>query len=53
MTPKQAIAFVQANGVVLESGRGAVPSLAESMAIRCSKPHAEKRMSLRGLSRRH
>ena len=32
MTPKQAIAFVEANGVVLESGRGAVPSLAEAIA---------------------
>ena len=32
MTPKQAIAFVQANGVVLESGRGAVPTLAEAIA---------------------
>ena len=30
MTPKQAIAFVQANGVVLESGRGAVPILTEA-----------------------
>ncbi len=32
MTPKQAIAFVKANGVVLESGRGPVPSLAEAVA---------------------
>src|SRR5712692_11122538 len=32
MTPKQAIAFVKANGVVLESGRAAVPSLAEAIA---------------------
>ncbi|MBI3839133.1 MAG: hypothetical protein HY288_14530 [Planctomycetia bacterium] len=32
MTPKQAIAFVKANGVVLESGRGPVPSLAEAIA---------------------
>src|SRR3984893_13738569 len=32
MTPKQAIAFVKANGVILESGRGAVPSLAEAIA---------------------
>src|SRR5260370_19375044 len=32
MTAKQAIAFVKANGVVLESGRGAVPSLAEAIA---------------------
>ena len=31
MTPKQAIAFVKANGVVLESGRGPVPSLAEAI----------------------
>jgi hypothetical protein len=32
MTPNQAIAFVRANGVVLESGRGHVPSLAEAVA---------------------
>ena len=32
MTPKQAIAFVEANGVVLESGRGRVPNLAEAIA---------------------
>jgi len=32
MTPKKAIAYVKANGVVLESGRGAVPSLAEAIA---------------------
>jgi hypothetical protein len=32
MTPKQAIAFVKANGVVLESGRGSAPSLAEAIA---------------------
>ena len=32
MTPKQANAFVKANGVVLESGRGAVPTLAEAIA---------------------
>src|SRR6266849_4045622 len=32
MTPKQANAFVKANGVVLESARGAVPSLAEAIA---------------------
>ena len=32
MTPKQALAFVQSNGVVLESGRGPVPSLAEAIA---------------------
>jgi hypothetical protein len=32
MTPKQAISFVKANGVVLESGRGSVPNLAEAIA---------------------
>jgi hypothetical protein len=32
MTPKQAIAFVRKHGVVLESGRGPVPSLAEKVA---------------------
>jgi hypothetical protein len=32
MTPKQAIAFVKANGIVLESGRGPVPSLAEAIS---------------------
>jgi hypothetical protein len=32
MTPKQALAFVKANGVVLESGRGPVPNLAEAIA---------------------
>jgi hypothetical protein len=32
MTPNQAIAFVKANGVVLESGRGPVPNLAEAIA---------------------
>jgi hypothetical protein len=32
MTPKQAFAFVKTNGVVLESGRGAVPNLAEAIA---------------------
>jgi hypothetical protein len=32
MTPKQAIAFVKANGAVLESGRGLAPSLAEAIA---------------------
>jgi hypothetical protein len=32
MTPKQAITFVKANGVVLESGRGPVPNLAEAIA---------------------
>jgi hypothetical protein len=34
MTPKQAIAFVKTRGVVLESGRGSVPSLAEAIAGR-------------------
>ena len=32
MTPKQALAFVKTHGVVLESGRGAVASLAEAVA---------------------
>jgi hypothetical protein len=32
MTPKQAIAFVKANGVVLESGRGPMHNLAEAIA---------------------
>ena len=32
MTPKQALAFVKTNGVVLESARGSVPSLAEAVA---------------------
>ena len=32
MTPKQAIAFVKVKGIVLESGRGAVPNLAEAIA---------------------
>src|SRR5947209_3417354 len=32
MTPEQAIVFVETNGVVLESGRGAVPTLAEAIA---------------------
>jgi hypothetical protein len=32
MTPKQAIAFVKANGIVLESARGPVPNLAEAIA---------------------
>jgi hypothetical protein len=32
MTPDQAIAFVQEHGVVLESGRGPVPSLADRVA---------------------
>jgi hypothetical protein len=32
MTPKQALRFVNNNGVVLESGGGPVPSLAETIA---------------------
>src|SRR5665213_1364561 len=32
MTPNQAIKFVREHGVVLESGRGPVPSLAEAVA---------------------
>ena len=32
MTPRQAVAFVQKNGIVLESGRGPVPNLAETVA---------------------
>jgi hypothetical protein len=32
MTPQQAIAFVRAKGIVLESGRGPVPNLAEAIA---------------------
>jgi hypothetical protein len=32
MTPNQAIVFVRKHGVVLESGRGPVPSLAEAVA---------------------
>ncbi len=32
MTPKQALTFVKTNGVVLESGRGSVPNLAEAVA---------------------
>jgi hypothetical protein len=32
MTPNQAIEFVREHGVVLESGRGPVPSLAEAVA---------------------
>ena len=32
MTPKQALAFVKRNGIVLESARGVVPSLAEAIA---------------------
>jgi hypothetical protein len=32
MTPNQAFEFVREHGVVLESGRGPVPSLAEAVA---------------------
>ena len=32
MTPKQALAFVERHGVVLQAARGAVPSLAEKIA---------------------
>ena len=32
MTPKQAVAFVKTHGVVLESARGPVPSLAQTVA---------------------
>ena len=32
MTPKQAVAFVERHGVVLQSARGPVPSLAETVA---------------------
>lgn len=32
MTPKQALRFVNNNGIVLESGGGPVPSLAETIA---------------------
>ena len=32
MTPRQALAFVRKSGIVLESGRGPVPSLAETIA---------------------
>jgi hypothetical protein len=32
MTPREALAFVKAHGVVLESARGAVPTLAELIA---------------------
>ena len=32
MTPREALAFVEKRGIVLESARGAVPSLAESIA---------------------
>lgn len=33
MTPKQALSFVETNGVVLESARGPVPSLAQTIAV--------------------
>jgi hypothetical protein len=32
MTPKRALGFVKANGITLESGRGPVPSLAQTIA---------------------
>src|ERR1700730_7280130 len=32
MTPKQALSFVKTNGITLESGRGPVPSLAQTIA---------------------
>jgi len=32
MTPREALAFVKANGIVLESARGAVPTLADVIA---------------------
>src|SRR6185295_14106476 len=32
MTPKQALAFVERHGVVLQAARGPVPSLAEAIA---------------------
>src|ERR1022692_3013291 len=32
MTPKQALSFVKTNGIALESGRGSVPSLAQTIA---------------------
>jgi hypothetical protein len=32
MTPKQAVAFVQTHGIVLESAHGPVPNLAEAVA---------------------
>ena len=32
MTPKQALGFVKAKGITLESGRGPVPSLAQAIA---------------------
>lgn len=35
LTPKQAIVFVKVNGIVLESGRGPVPNLAEAVAGEC------------------
>jgi hypothetical protein len=31
MTPKQALSFVKINGIVLESGRGPVPSFAQAI----------------------
>jgi hypothetical protein len=34
VTPKQALAFVKRNGIVLESARGSAPSLAEAIAGR-------------------
>jgi len=34
MTPKQALGFVNTNGIALESGRGPVPSLAETIAVK-------------------
>jgi hypothetical protein len=32
MTPKQALSFVKTNGITLESGRGPVPSLAQTIS---------------------
>jgi hypothetical protein len=32
MTPRQALSFVKTNGITLESGRGPVPSLAQTIA---------------------
>ena len=32
MTPKQALSFVKTNGIMLESGRGPVPGLAQTIA---------------------
>jgi hypothetical protein len=32
MTPKQALGFIKTNGIMLESGRGPVPSLAQTIA---------------------